>query len=80
MKKIISLKIPEDLAARLAAAAAESGRSKSEILRDALAQYLGGSVGSDPVSFASLASDVIGCAEGPVDLSTNPDHMEGYGK
>lgn len=80
MKKTISLKIPGSLAERLSAAAEQSGRTKSEILREALDQYLTDSAESDPVSFASLASDLIGCTEGPEDLSSNPDHLEGYGK
>lgn len=31
------------------------------------------------VSFAQAAQKYIGTAEGPEDLSTNPDHMAGYG-
>lgn len=31
-------------------------------------------------SFLEAAGDLIGSAEGPGDLSTNPKHMEGYGR
>lgn len=31
-------------------------------------------------SFAETARDIIGMGEGPGDLSTNPDYMEGYGQ
>ena len=34
----------------------------------------------EPKSFAEIARDIIGMGEGPGDLSTNPDYMEGYGQ
>lgn len=34
----------------------------------------------EPKSFAETARDIIGMGEGPGDLSTNPDYMEGYGQ
>ena len=34
----------------------------------------------EPKSFAEVARDIIGMGEGPGDLSTNPDYMEGYGQ
>lgn len=30
-------------------------------------------------SFLSLAGDLAGCLEGPEDLSTNPEHLRGFG-
>lgn len=33
-----------------------------------------------PKSFAATARDIIGMGEGPGDLSTNPNYMEGYGQ
>lgn len=33
-----------------------------------------------PGSFYDRNKDLIGTAEGPEDLSVNPDHMEGYGR
>jgi hypothetical protein len=30
-------------------------------------------------SFVQAAQQYLGCAEGPEDLSTNPQHMKGYG-
>lgn len=32
------------------------------------------------ISFLDAAREFIGCVEGPGDLSTNPNYMEGYGK
>ncbi len=31
-------------------------------------------------SFLSLAGDLAGCVEGPADLSSNPEHLHGFGK
>jgi hypothetical protein len=36
--------------------------------------------GKEHKSFAETAQDIIGMGEGPGDLSTNPEYMEGYGK
>jgi hypothetical protein len=35
---------------------------------------------AEPKSFLEVARDVIGIAEGPGDLISNPDHMSGYGQ
>ena len=40
----------------------------------------GNDTGVDSKSFAETARDIIGMGEGPGDLSTNPDYMEGYGQ
>jgi hypothetical protein len=97
--KILSLKLPESLDAELEAAAARRGTTKSALLREALASYLGhgepppqaGEV-REPTppygeaeeagapSFLSLAGDLAGCVEGPADLSSNPEHLRGFGK
>lgn len=39
-----------------------------------------GEESEEPKSFAETARDIIGMGEGPGDLSTNPDYMEGYGQ
>lgn len=31
-------------------------------------------------SFLALAGDLTGCLEGPEDLSTNEDYLDGYGQ
>ena len=33
----------------------------------------------EPESFLQAARQYIGCAEGPGDLSTNPNHLQNYG-
>lgn len=35
--------------------------------------------GEQVKSFLTLAQEVIGCVEGPADLSTNKSYLEGYG-
>jgi hypothetical protein len=107
--KILSLKLPESLAAELEAAAARRGTTKSALLRDALTSYLApggppqapadevrepippyGNEGKGKAeaegeelarpSFLSLAGDLAGCVEGPADLSSNPEHLHGFGR
>jgi hypothetical protein len=75
--KTLSLKLPPGLSVRLERAARQCGKSKSEIVRAALEQFLNG---ERPTSALELAGDLVGCCEGPPDLSTNPKSMEGDGK
>ena len=79
--KTISLKLPSRLSARLERAAKQRGQSKSEIVRTALEQFLNGRpVRQRPMSALELAGDLVGCADGPSDLATNPKYMEGFGE
>ncbi len=78
--KNISLKLPDDLHAKLSRASKDRGAAKSAIIRDALEAYLAnGKKGRQP-SIAELAGDLIGCFDGPVDLATNPKYMRGFGR
>ena len=71
--KTISLKLPSRLSSRLDQAAKQRGQSKSEIVRTALEQFLNGAQsGQRPLSALELAGDLVGCADGPSDLATNP--------
>ncbi len=38
------------------------------------------SLETNSLSFFEVAQDSIGAGEGPGDLSTNPDYMQGYGQ
>jgi hypothetical protein len=79
--KTVSLKLSPRLNAKLDRAAKQRRQSKSEIVREALEQFLNGPpVGKRPLSALELAGDLVGCAEGPGDLSTNPKYMEGFGE
>jgi metal-responsive CopG/Arc/MetJ family transcriptional regulator len=75
---LVSLKVPEELAARLAAAARRRGMTRSALVRDALESYLQ-RVGPGSGSAADLARDLIGVVEGPRDLSERSRHMNGFG-
>jgi metal-responsive CopG/Arc/MetJ family transcriptional regulator len=76
---IVSLKMPDELASRLTAAARRRGVSRSALLRDALESYLR-LAGAGDGSAARLAGDLIGTVQGPRDLSDNPEHMAGFGR
>jgi hypothetical protein len=75
----ISLKIPALLARRLDAEAKKSGRSKSEIIREALEKSFR-KPGKKRPSFFDLTSHLAGCGKGPGDLSTNKKHLSDFGK
>jgi hypothetical protein len=78
--KNISLKLPDDLHARLARVSKDRGTAKSEIVRDALEAYFAGSQNGAGPSCLDLARDLAGVLDGPRDLATNPKYMRGYGR
>ena len=76
----ISLKLPASLNVKLDRAAKQRKKSKSVLVREALEEYLsGGSAASKQVSALDRAGDLVGCVDGPGDLSTGPRHMKGFG-
>lgn len=76
----ISLKIPEPLAAEVAAAAHRRRVSKSALIREAIEGFLRGPEADRQGSALSLVADLAGSCEGPGDLSTNDAYMEGFGE
>jgi hypothetical protein len=79
--KTISLKLPPGLLGKLECSARARGQSKSAIVRAALEQFLdGGRATGRPQSALDLAGDLVGCGEGPGDLSTNAKYLEGFGE
>ena len=52
----------------------------AEIIRAALAAYLSRDSQAQTASCAQRASRWVGMMQGPTDLSTNPDHMSGFGQ
>lgn len=78
--KTISLRLPEPLAARLAALARKRAQTQSAVVRDLLEKSLAGEETVPPGSCLDLAADLIGCVEGPGDLSFNKKHMRGFGR
>jgi len=78
--KNVSMKVPDPLASRLEAESARRRVSKSEVLREALEQFLDRDAAQSADSFTARAAKYIGCVEGPPDLSYDPKHLEGFGE
>jgi metal-responsive CopG/Arc/MetJ family transcriptional regulator len=70
-----SLKLPEALDERLEELARSRHVSRSFILREALEAY----TASSGLSVTRAAGALVGALKGPEDLSTAPEHLEGYG-
>lgn len=77
--KTLSVKLSPEVDSEIDAAARRRGVSRSFLVREALVAYLEGDRGSRPRRFGELAADLVGSCPGPADLSTNPEHMEGFG-
>ncbi len=76
----INVRIEKQLKQRLEAEAREMGVRPSDVVRQALEDYV--SRHAPPSNCRELAErlGILGSAKGlPADLSTNPDHMEGFG-
>ena len=78
--KTISLKLPEALDMKLTALIRRQGGSKSAIVRAALEAYIARESEAAQGSVLEAAQDLCGCLEGPADLSTNPNRLDGYGQ
>lgn len=78
--KAISLKLPDPLFHDLAQRAKTSASSQSEIIRTALAAYLQSDAQAQTASCADRAKRWTGLVQGPADLSTNPEHLRGFGQ
>lgn len=78
--KTIALKLPDELLAEIQYAAKKRGETKSAVMRDVLEKYFFKKKKQDSRSCLDLARDLAGSLQGPVDLSTNPVHMDRYGK
>ena len=76
--KTISLKLPEEMDAMLEAIAEERGKTKSEIVREALVAFFENGQKKPAVSAYDLAKELIGKFRGPRDLSTSRKYMRGY--
>ena len=78
--KTLSLKLPDELDAKLTRTAQQHFTTKSELIRQALRAYLNDIQQIQPASVLDLAGDLIGSLEGPADLSHNKNHLQGYGE
>lgn len=78
--KNVSLKMEEGMERKLAATAKSLQTTKSSVVREALERYFAGSSASPTGSCLDLAGNLVGCIDGPSDLSSNPDYLEGFGE
>jgi hypothetical protein len=77
--KTISLKLPDEVDARLASHAEARGTTKSQLTREALTSFLERQ-GASQGSCLDRVRDLVGSATGPGDLASNKKHMRGYGR
>ena len=81
----LTLELSDSLFARLVAASAERHLPPAELARETLERTLGAGQVMDEkdamLSAYDLMKDTFGCVDsGLGDLSTNPAHMEGFGR
>lgn len=76
----VSVKLPARLDDRLEEEARRRSTSKSELIRQAVATLIDRPRAAPPASFLARAQDLAGSIDGPEDLSTGPEHLEGYGR
>ena len=78
--RTITLKLPDGLAARVSATVRRRGVTTSDLVREALEDNLGHGKPGRGGSCLELAAGLRGALAGPVDLSSNPRHLKGYGR
>jgi len=69
----------------LLSSVAFSGQNRTSVTRERVAQVEDDFVEDDFTDEPSLYNElarrgILGCFDGPTDLSTNPKHMEGFGR
>ncbi len=82
--RTLSIKVPETLDRDLTRLAERRGVSKSVLVRDAMgdlvARERSGADRPPAGSFLARAEDLAGCVDGPEDLSSNKEYLDGYGQ
>ncbi len=77
----INVRVDERLKQELETEAREKGVRPSDIVRQALEEHMRSRTPSPNCRDLAERIGLIGSAKGlPADLSTNPDHMEGFGR
>ena len=86
-RDIPRLELGAELERRVEELARVTGMPATEVVREALDEYASRrSNGTEPAASETLydrakRANLIGCLKGaPADLSTNPTHMEGFGR
>jgi Arc/MetJ-type ribon-helix-helix transcriptional regulator len=78
--KTVSCTLSEALHAQLNTLIRQRRTSKAAVVRAALEAYLTREETTAGSSVLDLVQDLGGCVEGPVDLSTRHDALDGYGQ
>jgi hypothetical protein len=78
--KTIALKLPGELLVKIEHAAKKRGQTKSAVMRGVLEEFFAEQTKETVGSCLDLARDLAGCVQGQPDLSTNPTHMDDYGR
>jgi hypothetical protein len=73
-----TFKLPQALAEALAKKARNEGVNESELIRDGIRHVTG--AGDAGLDMEALIGEETGVGSGPVDLSSNREHMRGYGR
>ncbi|MEO6321050.1 MAG: hypothetical protein ABIR56_10215 [Polaromonas sp.] len=78
----LTVKIPSQLEQEIVLASQREHLSKSELVRRALVAYVSQrKAGISTMSALEQAGDLVGCfSGGPSDLSSNPRHMDDFGR
>lgn len=77
----LSLRLPEPLRTGMENLSETTGRTESDLAREAIEEYLSRHATMPTCYDLAEQSGVIGCVKsGKGDLSTNPKHMDGFGK
>lgn len=77
---MISLKLPDELLARMDAVVNAKRTSRSALLREALEEKLEVAAINSPPSLYDRSADLCGKeSSGVGDLASNPNHLEGFG-
>lgn len=74
--RTVSITLPDALDTELTRLAQVRRVSRSAVVREALEALSKRTAGS----VTELAGPLVGCLRGPADLSTNADHLAGYGE
>jgi hypothetical protein len=76
----LSIRLPPELQQSLATIADRTGRSESQLVREALTEFVARQAGQPSCFDLARELGLIGCVDsGRGDLSTNPRHLEGFG-
>ena len=75
--KLLTIKIPGALDARLASLAKRRKATKSAVVREAIEEICRDEGKNVAGSCLEIARDLAGCVEGPKDLSSNKKYFKG---